>query len=221
MGRIGITEPVVISSFPVVDGVFPSSIADCDAWVLTCSRFDASGATEWVTQLREFTSRIVDSGRRVCGICFGHQLIALALGGTLRRRTRWVVGVQRLVVSPNKWIPLAEMRLPGLHQDEIATLPVNALTIASTADVKAAAYSVPPNVLCLQYHVEFTPAYFRALVTSRSHLLGDVSPHDVVCEDTDDAMVADHLVAFLIDAKRQPCSDISQKSEETRPKRRK
>ncbi len=66
-----------------------------DAILITGAKYNAFDSDEWIVRLVQFTKRCLEGGRiRAIGICFGHQIIARALGAELGRNTRgWEVSV--------------------------------------------------------------------------------------------------------------------------------
>ena len=66
-----------------VEGMeFPQDIHDADGWLLTGSRHGAYEDHAFIPPLEDFIRRAHDAGVPMVGICFGHQIIAQALGGT-------------------------------------------------------------------------------------------------------------------------------------------
>ena len=60
---------------------FPDAASDCDAYVITGSKADAFDDEPWILQLLAFVRELQQRRIRLLGICFGHQIIARALGG--------------------------------------------------------------------------------------------------------------------------------------------
>jgi GMP synthase-like glutamine amidotransferase len=52
-----------------------------DAFLLTGSRHSVYEELEWIVKLKQFIRNIDPLPVKVIGICFGHQIIAEALGG--------------------------------------------------------------------------------------------------------------------------------------------
>ncbi|PCI88408.1 MAG: glutamine amidotransferase [Hyphomicrobiales bacterium] len=159
------------STYTVLDSQFPTSADICDLWVITGSKFGAYEDHKWIAPLEEFIRNIKSSGKLMFGICFGHQLIAQALGGKVEKYNKgWALGVnqyhidnwpQELGTAPN------EIALQAYHQDQITTLPAGAINVASSDFCKYAAVWYPDFGLTVQGHPEFSTAYASALLKTR------------------------------------------------------
>ena len=69
----------------VVDNEFPASAMDADGWLITGSKFGAYEDHDWIAPLEELIRAIRETGKPLVGVCFGHQIIAQALGGTVEK----------------------------------------------------------------------------------------------------------------------------------------
>ena len=64
----------------------PCLVASLDGILITGSRANSVDNTPWIVELVKFVRDVLDEGRvRVVGVCFGHQIIARALGVEVRR----------------------------------------------------------------------------------------------------------------------------------------
>ena len=68
-------------SFAALDGELPKDPRMADLWVITGSRFGVYEGHPWIAPLEGFVRACRDAGVPMVGICFGHQVIAQALGG--------------------------------------------------------------------------------------------------------------------------------------------
>ena len=68
--------------FEVVNGAFPSSPHDCDAWLVTGSKYGVYDPEPWIEPLKEFLRQARDARVPLIGVCFGHQIMAEAFGGS-------------------------------------------------------------------------------------------------------------------------------------------
>src|SRR4051794_36622829 len=84
---------VELVPFDVVNGVLPSSPDECDGWLAGGSRFSVYDDRPWIHSTSAFVRKVRDAGAPYVGICFGHQLLAHALGGrTEKASVGWGVG---------------------------------------------------------------------------------------------------------------------------------
>ncbi|CAN0306126.1 unnamed protein product, partial [Discosporangium mesarthrocarpum] len=76
-----------ITEFDVIQGRFPISWEDFDGYVLPGGAASACGGEPWMLVLLKEVQEMVMSGRPILGICLGHQVLAQALGGSVKPRT--------------------------------------------------------------------------------------------------------------------------------------
>lgn len=180
-------------TFEVERGHLPSSPQDCDAWLVSGSASSVYEDLEWITSTGAFLAEVVQREVPLVGVCFGHQLLAQALGGKVEKSPNgWGVGIQRYdVVGDLPHWPEADhpasFTLLASHQDQVVDLPDGATVIARSSHCPVAAYSLGDRVVAVQAHPEFTPALTRDLITVRHDLIG--------------ADVADAALDLLRDAK--------------------
>ncbi|MEO0822181.1 MAG: gamma-glutamyl-gamma-aminobutyrate hydrolase family protein [Pseudomonadota bacterium] len=173
-----------LRAYPVMDGVFPASAEECDAWLVTGSKFGVYDPEPWIAGLAAFLREARSAGRPILGICFGHQMLAEAFGGRVVKSEKgWGVGRHSYDVHDRpRWMADAGESLAfyANHQDQVVALPEDARTLASSAFCPHAmvAYgdTEAPYALSLQAHPEYTQAMAADLV---SHLAADgIVPDD-------------------------------------------
>ncbi|SDT99553.1 GMP synthase-Glutamine amidotransferase [Pseudomonas pohangensis] len=169
--------PAQFDVFNVVEGRYPEDGQAYDAYLVTGSKADSFGSDPWIMQLREYLLQRYENGDRLLGICFGHQLLALLLGGKTERAAQgWGIGVNRYqLLEQPEWMspPLENLDLLVFHQDQVVELPENATLLASSEFCPNAAYRIGDQVLCFQAHPEFVDDYERALLDLRREFLGE------------------------------------------------
>jgi GMP synthase-like glutamine amidotransferase len=157
-----------------------------------------------VVELRRRVTLLLEQNKKLLGICFGHQLIALCLGAKVGRAPQgW--GVGRMSYD---WhaadLPLAteDKRLALLvsHQDQVLELPQNAVLLASNAHCPVAGYAIGEEVFCVQGHPEFVEDYSAFLLNRRRERLGEnlySAGVDSLQHGHDGVQVARMMVAFV------------------------
>ena len=115
-------------------GQLPDELDECDSWLLTGSSGSVYDEGPWLADLSDLVRDLHAAHAPTVGVCFGHQLLAHALGGrTERAASGWGVGALPMAVTePTDWMdpPLAEATLLYSHQDQVTVLPAG--TIATT-----------------------------------------------------------------------------------------
>ncbi|AUF97420.1 amidotransferase [Pseudomonas sp. 02C 26] len=163
--------------YNVMNGDYPPEGERFDAYLVTGSKADSFGDDPWIQTLKAYLLKLYERGDKLLGVCFGHQLLALVLGGKAERADRgWGVGVHRYTLAAHApWMDpqVTELTLLISHQDQVTQLPKGATVIASSDFCPNAAYHVGDQVLCFQGHPEFVHDYSRALLDARQEHLGD------------------------------------------------
>ncbi len=154
--------------FRVVDGVFPHSPDLCDGWIITGSRHGVYEDLPWMRDLCDLIVQLAEQRRPLLGICFGHQIIAQALGGRVEKSSRgWGLGVHRYqLVGPCNGLGGrgTDLVLNALHQDQVVQKPARAQVFASSDFCPYAGLRYGDSVLSFQAHPEFTLGYTAALL---------------------------------------------------------
>jgi len=190
--------------YAVREGEFPESPAQHDAFLITGSRHGAYEDLPWILRLGDLVRELDRLRKPLIGICFGHQLIARALGGVVQKAEQgWGVGVhESLISAPAPWMAPDSDRyaLVVSHQDQVISLPARAERIAGSAFCPVGMYRIEEHMFALQAHPEFSREYSRDLMEVRRELIGDarIAPGMAsLARDVDAAAVAAWMLAFL------------------------
>ena len=144
--------------YRVSQGHFPQNIAACDAYLITGSPCSVYDDQPWITELADFVRGCYSAGKPLVGICFGHQLIAQALGGSVKdAEPGWLLGLHELQISRTKaWMrpPQKKCALYFANHDQVVELPLGAERLAHNARCPNAMYTLGEQVLALQAHPE-------------------------------------------------------------------
>lgn len=197
---------VEVVAFDAVNGELPVDPSEADAWLTTGSRYSVNDDQPWIRDLEEFVRRIAEAGTPLVGICFGHQLIAKALGGSVVKSDQgWGVGVQEVEVSEDLgWGD--SYRVLTSYQDQVTTLPPGGQVLGWNEHCPVSVLGVGSTILGIQGHPEFELSYSEALMEERR---GTVIPEEVVDAglatlslEPDGARLADWILEFIEAARR-------------------
>jgi GMP synthase-like glutamine amidotransferase len=162
-------QDVSTTTFDVQAGDLPDPTA-FDAAIITGSSAGVYDGDPWIASLLDWI-RAAKGRTRLIGICFGHQAMAQALGGQVRKSDRgWGVGLHRYeVASPEPWMRPASplLAIPVSHQDQVVEKPADARVILRSAFTPFAGLAWNQDAISLQCHPEFSPAYAAALTGGR------------------------------------------------------
>ena len=193
-----------IDLFNTMQGQYPESFDSYDAVLLTGSKADSFSQEPWVLTLRQKVEQLLQAKKKLIGICFGHQLIALCLGARVGRAPQgWGAGrMDYQWLAPD--LPEAQGRsdiaLLASHQDQVFDLPEGATLLASSAFCPVAAFAVEDRVFCVQPHPEFVEPYSAYLLNKRRSSLGEEkyqSCTESLAKGHDGGAVARMMVAFI------------------------
>lgn len=164
-------EGVSYRNYAVLDGELPEGPEAADLWVVTGSKYGAYEDHPWIPPLEDFIRAARDAGRPMVGICFGHQVMAQALGGVVRKSSKgWGLGIHDYgpVNWPEALGPMPEkFSLQAYHQDQVEVAPPGAEAIASTPFCPYGALWYPGFAITVQGHPEFSKPYASALLEAR------------------------------------------------------
>jgi len=136
-----------------------------EAVLITGSSAGVYDGFEWIAPLEEFVRMAHQSKVPMVGVCFGHQLIAQALGGTARKSEKgWGLGrhVYDVAVG-NGLIDGRHIALACSHQDQVITPPAGATTILSSDFTPhAGLLYAGGTALSVQAHPEFSIGFALA-----------------------------------------------------------
>lgn len=165
-------------TWSVVDMEFPDGPQDADGWLVSGSRHGAYEDLPFIAPLEDLIRRIYKAEVPIVGVCFGHQVIAQALGGKVEKwqggwsvgRTEYDFGGETLAM--NAW-----------HQDQVVDLPPEADVIATSDFCQYAGLRYKGPAMSVQPHPEFDDEAVDLLLTARAP--GLVSPELIAQAEAD------------------------------------
>ena len=202
---------VELVAYDACAGELPVRSDECDAWLATGSRFSAYDDLPWIHALGGFLRDVQASSAPFVGVCFGHQLLAQALGGKVEQAAGgWGAGAHALEVAGTAaWMdpPTRTMSLLFMHQDQVTALPPGGEVVARTDHCPVAMFTVGPTMLGIQAHPEFEAPFVAALLAARTDRIGaekTATARASLAQPTDAGLAARWLARFLRAASEGP-----------------
>lgn len=167
--------PAEWTIYDLHQGQAPSNLDECDAYIASGSKSSVYDDEPWIHQYAALTRQIYGSQKPYLGVCFGHQMMGHALGGRVAKSPNgWGIGVHTFSIEKNEpWMnpPAAEFNLIMSCQDQVLDLPPESQVLAGNEHCPVGMFRLG-NMLGVQGHPEFTPAFAEALLKLRRDQLG-------------------------------------------------
>jgi len=163
--------------YDVERGQYPVDIDEVDAYLITGSKSGVYEDKPWIIELMAFVRELHRRHKKLVGICFGHQLVAQALGGKTEKSPKgWGVGLHthRFTTTP-PWHDQVDLELDILvsHQDQVVEVAKDAKVLASSDFCENAVCQIGDHILTFQGHPEFQPDYAREIMQFRRDMIGE------------------------------------------------
>ena len=206
LGEAGVRYEV----FDVQTGAPPADPAAFEALFVMGSPAGVYDPLPWIPALMEYL-RAAKGRTALVGVCFGHQVMAQAFGGQVRKSEKgWGLGLHAYEVRhPEPWIggEARTISVPVSHQDQVVERPPSARVVAASAFTPNAvlAYADQPAI-SFQCHPEFTVDYAKALVERRRGQVADEAldrARDSLDAPNDAERLAGWVRRFLSVSRRQ------------------
>lgn len=160
--------------YRVVENELPKSVTECDGWLITGSRHGVYEDHPWIPPLEQFIRDAFAARVPVVGICFGHQIVAQAMGGKVERYAGgWAVGATEYDFGGEKRV------LNAWHRDQVTIAPKGATVLATNDFCTNAALLYDDRALTVQAHPEFRPEFVDGLMKTRGK---GVVPDEVLAQ---------------------------------------
>lgn len=152
--------------YMTIGGEVPRDMAEQDAYLITGSPLSVLDDLAFLPALYEFI-RACDAARKpLLGACFGHQAIAVALGGQVARQD-WNIGIDAVEITRNlPWMtpPAPTLNLYQFHHDAVTQLPEGCVPCATSPKCEIAGFSKGYHIFTTQTHPEFTDPFMRCVL---------------------------------------------------------
>ena len=158
-------------------GQYPADIDEVDAYLITGSKSAVYEDKPWIAALMDFVRELHRRRKKLVGICFGHQLVAHALGGKAEKSSRgWGVGLHthRFTAAPH-WHDQGNLAFDILvsHEDQVVIPAEGAEVLAGSEFCEHAVCRIGDHILTFQGHPEFVPGYAREIMVHRRDIIGE------------------------------------------------
>jgi GMP synthase-like glutamine amidotransferase len=198
---LAVDKTLTFQSYDVQRGEFPDDIDAVDAYLITGSKTSVYEPLAWIAETEVFLRKVHAAGKKMVGVCFGHQLLAQALGGeTVKADQGWGLGVHHYQLTPQA----AHLGQAGddftmlvSHQDQVVKNIPGAVVLASSQFCPNSVVAVGDHILSFQGHPEFSSDYSRAILTLRREVFGAANA-DAALESLTQPVDTDKVARWIV-----------------------
>ncbi len=157
----------------------PEIIEEDDIFLIPGSRYEAYGDAPWLVELRHFIQDLHEQKAKMIGICFGHQVIAEALGGRVEKAVAgFGLGIREAdLINPQHAMRFKNGKLSILnyHEDQVVIIPPEAELLAGSSFCPVEAYTVGKHIICTQGHPEYDTNYMKYLLKNHAKNVSEIN----------------------------------------------
>jgi len=168
-----------LAEFDATDGHLPEH-TDFDGIVITGSRSSVYWDKPWIPPLIEYVAEAADDGVPILGVCYGHQVLAEALGGRVTGMDDFEIGYNTVRHRGDELfadVP-EEFTVFTTHGDAVVDLPPGARLLAEN-DYGVHAFR-KGHCFGVQFHPEYDIETARSVTEGKRDRLGDARVDDVL-----------------------------------------
>ena len=168
------------SHFDVIFEEHPEDLSLYDGYIVTGSPASVNSEEAWVLSEIKLIQKIVALKKPIFGACFGHQLIAHALGSAVvDNPSGWVFGsINTNWVNSPAWMKYGEDQkvnqwaMYAAHSEQVSCLPENATLLCENEQYGIGGFAIGNSVFTTQYHPEMTHDFVEALTVEFKDYVG-------------------------------------------------
>ncbi|MER5170694.1 MULTISPECIES: type 1 glutamine amidotransferase [Thioclava] len=143
-------------------GEIPATPDECEGWILSGSKHGAYEDHAFIPPLEAFIRAVAKAEVPMAGICFGHQIIAQALGGHVEKfKGGWAVGAQNYTIDGQPMV------LNAWHQDQVTQMPEGFDCVGGNDFCRYGAMVKGNHIFTIQPHPEFDDALIGDMLATR------------------------------------------------------
>ncbi len=159
--------PNEAKTYAILDNIFPETLDIYDLFIITGSPHGVYEDHDWIAPLERLIRRAYAKNIKMLGLCFGHQIMAQALGGkVIKSEKGFGIGVMDYNLAQAGTLAQT-ISLCAWHQDQVITPPKDAITIASSDFCPHAGLRYANKALSFQPHPEFSKDFVQDLIHLR------------------------------------------------------
>ncbi len=135
------------------------------ALAITGSHSMVTDREPWSETIIDWLPQIVVAGIPILGICYGHQMLARAMGGEVGYHPKGIEAGTRIIAAlesaaDDKLFRDLPKKFPGhtIHSQTVLRLPPGAVALAGNSHEHYHAVRYGENVWGVQFHPEFSPS---------------------------------------------------------------
>lgn len=195
------------TTFDLPNGDCPPSADEYDGFIVTGSPAMVTEQAPWSESLKPLLITLVKMDKPLLAVCYGHQLLAEAAGGTSgwHPKGREIGTVEVKLTERGEQDPLLGILPPtflaqATHAQSVLTLPPQATLLAYNDYEPNHGFRLGKQIWSIQFHPEFSADIMRGyLFETAEKLMADAIPVKQILTQIQHAHAGKNLIQRFID----------------------